>query len=448
MQKIVQRTVVIPGIVAAAVCLLVAPSRLVPAAWSQGQGTVVDRVVAIVEDDAIFESDVDQGVKQVLLQRGAGAVSESGKASVAKEVLDELIKNKLVLAKASKLGITVSFAEVEKAVDRAIEENKKVLGGEQAFTRQLAAEGLTVDSLRKLYREQIQNRMLVERVLAREIDRSSVAVTEEALRSAYEERKTSFPERPAVVHLATIVFGFESSEAARSKAKALIDSLRARIVAGEDFGTIAKAHSEDPSGNAGGSLGKLKLADLGNRAFADAAAKLAVGELSEPVLTPFGYHLIQVTAADTTTGEVDLRHILIRVKPEDRDMQEVFETAEDVRRRLIAGEPFDSMAVRYSTDASSAPAGGDLGWLRVSDLPEFFREVLKDLTSGDVSQVLREPSGFRIVKLLEREEARPYTFDEVRDELKQAMEEEALDKMYNSYLDKLRTEFYVEVRPQ
>ncbi len=444
--SLIERTIAFFQILAATACIVLAPGRFVPAAWSQG--TLVDRVVAVVEDDAIYQSDVDQAVKQLLLERGAAEVSADERADLEKQVLDELIKNKLVLAKANRLGITVSFAEVEKAVDRALEENKKTLGGEQGFTRQLATEGLTVDSLKKLYREQIQNRMLVERVLAREIDRSSAEISEEALKSAYEKKKSEFPDRPAVVHLATIVFGFESSEAARTKAKAAIDSVRQRIVAGEDFGELAKKYSEDPSGDAGGNLGKLKLADLGNRAFADAAAKLAVGQLSAPVLTPYGYHLIQVTGADTTTGSVEIRHILVRVKPEDRDVQGVYEAAEDVHRRLMEGEPFDSMAVRYSTDASNASAGGDLGWLRVSDLPDFFKDVLKDLKPGDVSPVLREPTGFRIVKLLEREDARPYTLDEVRGELKQLVEEEALDKMYDSYLEKLRNEFYVEVRPQ
>ncbi len=266
------------------------------------QGTLVDRVVAVVEDDAIFQSDVDQGVKQILFQRGASSVTVAERSELEKQVLDELIKNKLVLAKANRLGISVSFAEVEKAVDRAIEENKKVMGSEQAFTRQLEAEGLTLDSLKKLYREQIHNRMLVERVIAREIDRSSVGVPEDELRKAYEEKKSGLPQRPAVVHLATIFVGVESSVPAREKAKAAIDEVYQRILAGEDFAKLAKEYSEDPSAETGGSLGKLKLSDLGNRAFAEAAAKLAVGEVSEPVLTPFGYHLINVTAADSTTG--------------------------------------------------------------------------------------------------------------------------------------------------
>jgi len=303
-----------------------------------------------------------------------------------------------------------------------------VMGSEQAFTRQLEAEGLTLESLKKLYREQIHNRMLVERVIAREIDRSSVSVSDDELKKAYEERKSGLPQRPTVVHLATIFVGVESSVPAREKAKATIDEVYKRILAGEDFAKLAKEYSEDPSAEAGGNLGKLKLSDLGNRAFAEAAAKLAVGEVSEPVLTPFGYHVINVTAADSTKDEVEIRHILVRVKTEDQDVEQVYQSAQDLHRRLDEGAPFDSMAVRYSTDAS-ASSGGDLGWLRVSDLPEFFQDVLRDMKPGDYSPVLREPSGFRIVKLLEREEVRPYTFEEVREELSKVLEEDKLQKL-------------------
>ncbi|UCG52621.1 MAG: peptidylprolyl isomerase [Candidatus Latescibacterota bacterium] len=409
---------------------------------------LVDRVVAVVEDEPILQSDVDQAVKQFLIQRGLTNLGDAEAADLWTEALEELIGNKLVLAKASRLGITVSFAEVQKAVERAIEENKRVLGGGDAFNRQLEMEGLTLEGLQKLYREQIQNRMLVERVLAREIDREAVEITEEDLKDAFEKRKNDFPMRPDVVHLATIYLGLESSGKARAKALSEIEKLQDRILGGEDFAELAKEYSEDPSAETGGNLGKLKLEDLGNQEFAAAAAALAIGEVSDPVLTPFGYHLIQVIGADEASGEVELRHILIRIKPEEQDTQEVFERANEVHTQLLEGAPFDSMAVRYSSDQATAAQGGDLGWLRANELPDFFREVLREMEEGEISQVLREPTGFRIVKLLEREASRPYTFDEVREELKKLIEQEKVAETYDEYLRGLRNEFYVDVRAQ
>ncbi|MEJ2362868.1 MAG: SurA N-terminal domain-containing protein [Gammaproteobacteria bacterium] len=201
--------------------------------WAFAQKVVVDEVVAVVEDDAIFRTDVDQAVKQVLIQRGMTNLPGDDGTDLRDDALQELINNKLVVAKAKRLGITVSFAEVQSAVDRAINENKRQLGGEEAFNRQLAAEGLTLESLKKLYREQIENRMLVDRVLAAEIDRSTLQITDADLRTAFEKRKSDFPDRPAVVHLQTIFLGLESSETARQNA---LDKIRemegARITRG------------------------------------------------------------------------------------------------------------------------------------------------------------------------------------------------------------------------
>ena len=107
-------------------------------AWAQ-QGQLVDGVVAVVEDEAILQSDVDRAVAQYLLQSGATNPTDSERAELAKDALKELISNKLVVARAAELGITVSFSEVEAAVDRTIEENRKAIGGEEAFRRQLEA---------------------------------------------------------------------------------------------------------------------------------------------------------------------------------------------------------------------------------------------------------------------------------------------------------------------
>ena len=416
-----------------------------PGASAQGQQQLVDRVVAVVEDEAILQSDIDRAVAQYLLTTGATNPTEEQRRELSQEALDELINNKLVVVKAAELGISVSFTEVEDAVDRAIDENRRAMGGEDAFRRQLEAENLTMDSLRKLYREQIQNRMLVERVLAGQIDRSAIEISDDELMAAYEDKKAQLPARPAVVHLATIFIGLDSSVGARNAAKDQIDEIYKRVLAGEDFGELAKEFSEDPSAESGGRLGKLKLSDLSNRAFADAAAELEVGEVSDPVLTPYGYHLILVTGKDESTGEVELSHILIRIKAGDTDIDTVFKTANDVHALLVAGEPFDSMAVKYSTDTNTASEGGDLGWLRAEDLPEFFQDVLKGMSPGEISPVLREPSGFRIVKLLEREAARPYDFEEVKDELGKLLEQEKMSSMYDEYLGSLRDEFYVEV---
>jgi peptidyl-prolyl cis-trans isomerase SurA len=413
---------------------------------ARGETVPVDSIVAVVEDDAIFRSEVDQAVKQIILQRGAKDPSPAERAALEEQVLLDLINSKLIVAKAGRLGIDVSFSEIERHVDQTIEENKRNLGGEAAFMRALEAEGLSLSELKQFIREQIRNRMLVERVLASEIDRGSLQINDADLLALYEQRKDQLPMRPAVVHLRTIYISMESSLSAQAQAKARIDSIYRRVLSGESFEDLAREYSEDPSAETGGTLGRLKIADLSDPAFAEAARQLSIGEVSEPVLSSFGYHLIKMTGADPASDEIELSHILIRVKPGDDDIQEVFKRANRVHDLLVQGAPFDSTAMRYSDDRATAENGGDLGWLRVADLPEFFRDVLKNLDEGDISPVLREPTGFRIVQLLESENERPYRYEEVADDLRKLAEQEKLASAYDGYLKGLRDEFYVDVR--
>ncbi len=426
-----------------AICLFLCASFL-GAAYAEEE--LVDRIVAVVEDDAIFQSDLEQALKHYLIEQGATSLPDSAREALKERILQNLISDKLMIAQAGRLGLSVSFSEVEEKVERAIEEQKTVLGGEEAFNRQLRMEGLTLDELKKLYREQLQNRMLVEQVMAAEIDRGGINVSEEELRESYEERKEELPKRPEVVHLATVYLPFASSEVAQNTARAKIEAIRRKALDGTDFAALAREYSEDPSASRGGDLGFLKLEDLQDEAFAQAASKLEPGEISPPVLTSFGYHIIQVMERDNSRGQVRLRHILIRIKAAEEDIKQVFEKAMGIYRRLLAGESFDSLAVRYSGDPVTAAKGGDLGWLKMQDLPPFFQEVLMQMKEGDISQVLRESSGFRIVKLLERETEREYSFAEVKDELANVLRQEKLSAAYEEYIQGLRKKFYVDVR--
>ena len=250
-----------------------------------GETVPVDSIVAVVEDSAIFRSEVDQAVKQIILQQGVKNLTSAERAGLEEQVLLDLVNSKLIVAKAGRLGIEVSFSEIEKHVDQTIEENRRNLGGEQAFVRALESEGLTLSELKQFIREQIRNRMLVERVLASEVDRGSLQITDAEVLAMYQQRKATLPMRPAVVRLRTIYISMESSQSAQAQAKARIDSVYRRVVAGESFEDLAHEYSEDPSGKNGGALGKLKISDLSDPAFAGAAGRHSIGEVSEPVLS-------------------------------------------------------------------------------------------------------------------------------------------------------------------
>lgn len=406
---------------------------------------LVDRVVAVVEDEAIFQSDIELALKQFMFQQRRTSLTPEEERRLSEDVLTNLVNDKLVVAQAARLGVDIPFSAVEEEVRRAIDENMEMLGGEEAFKTQMAEEGFTVEELKKLYRQQIRNRKLVEEVLRIEMTKRPPEISDETLRAFYERRKDDMEPRPAVVKLRTIFVGFETSTSASAGAKKRVDALREQLDSGANFEDLARDNSEDPSASSGGDLGFLNPADLGEPAFRKTVEELEVGKVSEPVLTAYGYHLIRVSER-RDTGEAHVQHILIRIEPSDEDIAEVFRSVSDIHESLLAGAPFDSLADRYGTDPTAGP-GGDLGWLKVQDLPDFFQEVLTGMQPGDVSQVLRESAGFRIVELLDREDERAIAFEDVRDQLRQLYQQEHMTAAYDDYIAGLRERFDVDIKP-
>jgi len=422
--------------------LVAATAASQPAAASR---QLVDRIVAVVEDEAIFASDVEVMVRQAMLQQGRKDLTAEEQNDLAQKVLTELINDKLVIAEAGRLNVTIPFEDVEKQVNKAIDDNRQALGGDEAFQRQLAQEGFTMESLKTLYREQVHNRMLVEKVLQMEMSKEHGPVDDDKLRRFYDEHRAEIPDRPAVAHLRTIFIGFATSPRAAATAKEKIDAVFKRVLAGESFADLARQYSDDPSGKNGGDLGFVNPQDLRDPVFAATAQSLDVGDVSEPVLTSYGYHLIKVTEKKPDTGELRISHILIRVVPDDADIQEVYQTAQAVRDSLAAGASFEAMAERYNTDPA-AGKDGDLGWLKVDELPEFFKDVLAGMKPGDISQVMRESAGFRIVQLVESQAGRPYEFSEITNELRRMYQQDTMANMYADYIAGLRKKFSVDIK--
>ena len=148
---------------------------------------LIDQVVAVVDDEAVFESDVIMVMNQLMFQQGRTALTDSERDELHDEVLQNLINDKLIIAQAKRLNIEIPFSTVEERVNQALEENRRTMGSD-AFERQLEREGFTLESLKQLYRDQIRNRLLVEEVLRSEVDRGAIEISDDELRKFYEIR--------------------------------------------------------------------------------------------------------------------------------------------------------------------------------------------------------------------------------------------------------------------
>lgn len=434
----------IVSMVAALVVLLssaAAPSPLPQDSTRHGE--VIDRIIAVVEDRAVLQGDLEAEYNRTLIQMQRSSMSAEEEAETKKQILNSLVADLLMTIHAEKIGIDVASSEVDEQLESVIEENKRALGGEAAFHQQLEREGMTITQLRAKFREKIRARLLVKQLWRREVI-SNVQVTEEETREYYREKSAELPLRPATVTLAHILMRPSASEKALEAARQKIADVRRRLEEGQDFAALAKEFSDDPSASIGGSLGYVRLEDLNSPAFEEAAGVLSVGEVSEPVLTKFGYHLIKVE--DVRGDERLIRHILAMVEAGEEDIAETVRKAEEVRQSILDGVDFGEMAAQYSDDSSTKETGGIVGEIAAGNLPEFFRDIIADVGIGEIAPVIKEKNGFRIVKVLGRTPERRYTFEEAREELKKLIDQQKQQERFQEYVEKLKGIYYVEVK--
>jgi len=231
--------------------------------------------------------------------------------------------------------------------------------------------------------------------------------------------------------------------AAYQRAIALRDSI---VKGGRPFAEIARLYSEDPAApETGGDLGYFSAFDM-VAPFEDAAYETPPGQVSMPVLTRFGYHLIYVKEREPNPGARKTAHILVRWGPTYavKDSMEAYKRIQEIYQRLQKGESFEDLAKNYSDDPFSASRGGELGWMRL--LPDM-EEVKRRLGPGEISTPFQTKFGWHILKVLEVKPVR--AFEEMRGELKARLQRDerykAAEKQY--FDQRLKAYNYQEFAP-
>ena len=406
-------------------------------------GTVVDRIIATVEDHAIFQSDIDGEIKNFLIQAQRTSLPPDEEKSLREEALNSLIATALITIQADRDNIRIEDKELDAAVERWIEQKKTEIGGDDAFGRQLALEGLTVDGLRERYRENIRTLLLIDKIKYQRL-MPDVQVTEPEVREYYKAHLAEFPQKEPTVSIAHILVVPEPSEAVLAKALEKITMIEGKLKAGEDFATTAKAYSDCPSAKFGGNLGTINLDELNNPPFADAARKVAVGQVSGPVLTEFGYHLIKIEKVEA--DQVTLRHILVRAQAGPEDVEAAEKLAARVREEIDGGADFAQEAARYSVDYGTKDKGGVFGEVAIKNLPDQFKEAIKGVPTGGLAPVMKDERGFRIVKVLGWNAAGTYSYDEVKNQVRRIItERKIMDKM-NAYVEELKKSYTIAIK--
>jgi len=410
------------------------------AAWALGaQAAEIDKVLVVVNDDVITESEFQQTLARIKSDLQARGGNMPPDEEIKQRVLDRMILQEIQLQLAERAGIEVSESELDSTM-------RDIAGRNDMTPAQLRSameqEGMDYALLRQDVRQQMITQRLAERQVARE-----VVVTDEEVDAFLARPRARSSGKRTRYNISHILFnvpasaGDERVEQLRDKAA----EVRRKIVNGMDFGQAAMEYSEADDALEGGEVGwraPSQLPDL----FLDALSTTDVGGVTKVIRSPNGFHILKLNDAEGSAPrevtQYQVRHILLRAD-EFTSAEEAAQRLEQIRERIVNGEDFGELALAHSDDTVSSVKGGELGWLSSGDVVRPFEEAVQNLEVGEVSEPVRTPYGVHIIQLMDTRTATPSDMDRsiARRQLRAIKTEEKMQE----WRDRLRDQAYVKI---
>lgn len=401
---------------------------------------LIDRVVAVVDDDIIMESELEQRIKTVGVQSNQNELPEAD--TLREQVLERMITESVQLQVADRAGIRISESQLDDAMGRIAAQNGMSLA---EFQQAMTSEGVSF----AYAREQIRNEMRISRVQQYQVG-ERIEITDQDIDYFLASdigRIASAAEYKLRHILISVRSGAAPQEYKEAESKA--DKIVAELRDGADFGKTAMAESQGRTALNGGDMGWRKDAQLPS-IFADIAPKMNVGDISDPIRTASGFHIIKLE--DKRGGnsqliqQAEVRHILITPN-EVRDQDQARELINQIYERLKAGADFAELAREYSDDPGSGASGGDLGWVSPGDMVPEFEQAMDVTPTGELSTPVRSQFGWHVLQVTDRREAD--IGEEVqRNQVRQMLYGRRFEEELPIWLRKIRSEAYVDIKEQ
>lgn len=406
-----------------------------------GSQEVLDGIVAIVGDQIILRTELLQTTQGFALQMGLNPTTQANEIEkLKKDVLQNLINEKVMLIKAKEDTITVEDQQVESALEARIDNLIQQLGSKEKVE---AYFGMPIKKIKRDYREDVREQLIIQTLQQQKL--REVQISRRETEEFFTTMKDSLPKKKPTVKLRHILLQIVPGEGARKQALSRIREIQKQLLNGADFQEMAKIYSEDPgTAKRGGNLGFVERGTLFQE-FEEAAFQLEPGEISDVVETSVGFHLIQMV--ERRGDKINVRHILIRLDTSESDEAYTYQKAEEIRNRVMAGEDFGELAKTFSDDQSSKEAGGDLGWLPVEELQiEAFKNVVDTLEVGEVSQPFKTRFGIHIVKLEGRQKERKISLNDDYEQIREWALNLKRQKVLNNWVEELKKDIYIEIK--
>jgi peptidyl-prolyl cis-trans isomerase SurA len=407
---------------------------------------MVDRVLAVVGNRPVLASQVEEEIFSRESQGAKLPTDPEGIELVRQQIVSSIIDEELLVQQAQRdTAINVTDEEIASGVQEQVRKVRGNFTSEVDYRAELEKAGFqTPEEYRRWLSDQqrraaFQNR-LVEK-LRSEGKLKPVSPTENEMKQYFEEQKGTLGTRPATLSFRQIVVSPKSSPEAKARTKEKADSIVLELRRGADFATAARRFSQDPgSKEQGGSLNWFRRGVMVPE-FERVAFALKPGVVSDPVESPFGYHIIQVERVQP--AEVQARHILLVPEIDSARVNNARSTAEAVRKALESGARFDSLQRIHHDPSAEREAES----VPLDKLPENYATVIGTADSGTVVPVFTLPAGgreqFVVLQVTGRRPEGEVKYEDVRDRIREQLGQQLAIRRY---LDRLRKATYVEIR--
>jgi peptidyl-prolyl cis-trans isomerase SurA len=403
-------------------------------------GEMLDRIAAIVNDGLVLKSELDAQMDAVTKRLQEQKVELPSQSVLKQQVLDRLIVQEIQTQHAKRVGLTVSDEQLNSALQEIASRNK--IPFDQLPTA-LATQGVDYKQYREGMRKELTLNTLRQRDVIAHINVSPRELEQFLARQQSSAANDEFNVSHILLSLPEAATPQQLEEITHKA-----QDLAARASKGEDFGQLAIANSNSQTALDGGQLGWRKGTQL-PQFILDLVAPMKAGQVSAPVRTPSGFHIVKLNErrsgeAQVIINQVHVRHILMKTNELDDD-ETVRQKLSKLRDRILKGEDFAGLASTNSADPGSAPDGGDLGWSGPGTFVPEFDKAIADLKVKEISEPFKSRYGWHIVQMLGTR-----TYDSTDDVRRQrafaSIRESKADEETELWLRRLRDEAFVEIK--
>jgi len=428
-----------PGWLGAA-ALLVCSSAFAQTRELATRGDLLDRVVAIVNDGVVLDSDLEAQIQAVSERLREQKLELPPQNVLRQQVLERLVLQELQLQRASHAGVKVSDDNLNQALQDVAKRNNMTLA---QLPDALARQGVDYAN----YREEIRREITLQLLRQRDVLQHISVTPREIDQFLERQSKTPTNNEYNVSHI-LIAVGQEASPAQLDAAAKRAQDVYERARGGEDFAKLAVAYSNSQTALEGGALGWRKGSELPTF-LTEVVARLKPGEVAEPLRTPTGFHIVKLNEVrggqqNSVEDQVHLRHILMKTN-ELADDATVRTKLLAIRERILKGEDFAGIAQVSSEDPGSAAEGGDLGWAGPGTYAPEFEAAVASLKDNEISEPFKTQFGWHIVQMLGHRQF-DNSADMRRRQAAEAIRASKADEETELWLRQMRDEAYVEYK--